>query len=207
MLIAVASLLIVAFILNTAPGYRRDKMEDITNLVIHDVNVTEELKEKIYINENGSIYLSKEDVKNLFDNTIYYDKQLNQIITTSDTKVANIPINKKEMIVNDSQIQMLEPVIKKGEIIYIPIAEMGLIYNIKVDYIQKSDIVIIEDLSKGLTIATVSSNLDIKFRPRTLSKTIGKLEKGQTVSCFYITSKGWRQIRTDKRNIRIYKSK
>lgn len=58
-LIALASLLIVAFILNTSPGYKRDKMANVTNLVIHDVNVTEDLKEKIYINENGNIFLSR----------------------------------------------------------------------------------------------------------------------------------------------------
>lgn len=147
-----------------------------------------------------------EDVEILFDSTLYYDKELNQVITTSDTKVANIIVGKKEMTVNDSKIQMLEPIIKKKDKIYIPIAEMELIYNIKVNYIQKNDVVIIEDLNKGLIIATVSSDIEMKFRPRTLSKTIDKLEKGQTVSCFYTTSKGWRQIRTDKRNSRIYKS-
>lgn len=145
-----------------------------------------------------------EDVKELFDNTIYFDKDLNQIITTSDTKVANIEIGKKEMIINGSTIQMLEPIIKKNGIIYIPMEEMGLIYNIKVEYIEKNKVVIIEKLNKGLIIATVSANVDIKYKSRTLSKTIGKLTKGQMVTCFYTTSKGFRQIRTDERTSRIY---
>lgn len=206
-LIAIISLFIVAFILNIAPGYKRDTMINKTNLVFNDENVTEQLKDDIYINENGSVYISKEDVITLLDNNLYYDEMNSQIITCSDTKVASIKLYEKQMIVNDSIIYLSEPIIKQNEKVYIPIAQMSLIYNIKVEYIPKTDIVIVDKLDKGLIIANVSEDTEIKFKPRALSKSIGKLTKGQRVSCFYTTSKGWREIRTEDRNIRIYKSK
>lgn len=37
---------VVSFILNYAPGFKRDKYKGITNLVINDEDVTENLKRK-----------------------------------------------------------------------------------------------------------------------------------------------------------------
>lgn len=68
----------------------------MVNLIINEENRTEYLAHDIYVNENETVYMSEEDVKNIFDSTIYYDEKYNQIITTSDTKVANIAINEKK---------------------------------------------------------------------------------------------------------------
>ena len=56
--------------------------------------------------------------------------------------------------------------------------------------------VIIENLNKGIISAIATEETNIKFRPRRLSKDIGTLKEGETVYCFYTTSKGWRKIRT-----------
>lgn len=156
------------------------------------------MKHDIYLNENGTIYISEEDIKNLFDSTIYYDEKYNQIITTSDTKVASIAINEKKMTVNNSDVNMLDSIIKIDNNIYLPISDMEIVYNIKIEYIKNTNRVVIDELSKGMIKATVSEDTDIKFKPRSLSKDIGTLKKGETVSCFYTTSKGWRQIRTSE---------
>ena len=65
--IGIIALLIVAYIINIAPGYKRDKFKDVTNLVIGEKNVTENLKHPIYIDEGGVIYLSKEDIKEFLE--------------------------------------------------------------------------------------------------------------------------------------------
>ena len=196
-LICILAVIIVAIILNIAPGYKRDKYADVINLVINEENVTEHLKKDLYISEKGTIYMSETDVKTFFDSNIYYDEQYNQIITTSNTKVANIIINDKKMIVNDSNIDMLESVIKINDEIYLPISEMRLIYNIEIKYIESTNRVIIDNLNKGIIKADVSDDTEIKFKPRTLSKVVDKVTKGEVVSCFYTTSKGWREIRTE----------
>ena len=206
-IICVIAVIIVAFILNIAPGYRRNKYNDVINLVLNEKNITEDLKNSIYISENGTIYLSEEDISNLFDPNIYYDKKYNQIITTSNTKVANIVINEKKITINDITQNMLEPVIKINDKIYIPISDMDLVYNISVKYVESTNIVIIDDLNKGLVRADVAEDTKIKYKPRSLSKNIGELKKGDVISCFYTTSKGWREIRTEDGITRIYKSK
>ena len=195
-IIGIISLLVVAFIINIAPGYKRDKYTDIINLIINEENKTEILTHDIYVNENETVYISMEDVKNLFDSSIYYDEKYNQIITTSDTKVANIVIDERQMIINNSNVSMLDAVIRINNEIYLPISDMSIIYNIKIDYINDTKRVVIDELDTGLIRALVVENTDIKYKPKSLSKNIGTLRKGETVNCFYTTSKGWRQIRT-----------
>lgn len=202
--IGIVSLLIVALIINIAPGYKRDKYTNIINLIINEENRTEDLKNDIYVNNNGTIYISEEDVKNLLDATIYYDEKYNQIITTSETKVANIVIDEKQMIVNNSEVSMLDSIIRINNNIYLPISDMSIVYNINIQYIENTNRVIIDNLNQGMIKAKVSEESDIKYKPKRLSKNIGTVKQGETVSCFYTTSKGWRQIRTEDGTIRIY---
>lgn len=196
-IVGVVALLVAAFIINIAPGYKRDKYKDVVNLIIDEHNVTEDLKNMLYINENKTIYMSEEDVKKLFDENIYYDQQYNQIITTSYTKVANIEIEKKQMNVNDSKVNMLDAIIKINDKIYLPISDMELVYNIKIKYIEETNRVVIENLNRGLIKATVTDDTSIKFKQRSLSKDVGEVIKGEQVNCYYTTSRGWRQIRTE----------
>ncbi len=166
------------------------------NLIINEEDKTAELINEIYINENGTIYISEEDVRNLFDSTIYYDEKYNQIITTSDTKVANIEIDEKQMTINSSTVKMLDAIIKINDNIYLPISDMTLVYNIEIDYIEETNRVVIDRLDTGMIRAIVLEDTDIKFKPRALSKDVKTVKQGETVTCYYTTSRGWRQIRT-----------
>lgn len=195
--ICLVALAIVAFILNYAPGFRRDKYADITNLIINDEDVTENLKQNIYIDENGGIYLSQEDVAHFFDKNIYYDNETSTIVTTSNTKTASLVFDQNQMTVNGVSQNLNSKLCKINEIIYIPISELKLVYNIDVKYIKDTDVVVIENLNKGLIKAEVEKEAKIKFRPRLISKNIGKVTQGEVVSCYYTTSKGWRLIRKE----------
>lgn len=205
-IVGVIALLIAAFIINIAPGYKRDKYKDVVNLIIDEHNVTEDLKNMLYINENKTVYMSEEDVRELFDENIYYDQEYNQIITTSYTKVANIEIEEKQMNVNDSKVNMLDAIIKINDKIYLPISDMELVYNIKIKYIEETNRVVIENLNRGLIKATVTDNASIKFKQRSLSKDVGEVVKGEQVNCYYTTSRGWRQIRTENGTVGYIKA-
>lgn len=205
--VGIVSLVLVALIINIAPGYKRDKYKDVTNLIINEENKTEELKHNIYINENKTVYISEEDIRNFFDKNIYYDTENNQIITTSDTKVANIVVDEKKMVVNNTNVELIDAIIRIDNNIYLPISKMSIVYNIDVQYIENKNRVVIDELNKGMIRAIVSEETSIKFKPRGMSKNIGTLKEGETVYCFYTTSKGWRQIRTQDGTLRIYKSK
>ena len=64
-----------------------------------------------------------------------------------------------------------------------------------IEAIEQGKTLVIDELDTGMIRAIVTSDSDMKFRPRGLSKNIGTLKKGETVYCYYTTSKGWRQVR------------
>ena len=100
------------------------------------------------------------------------------------------------MIINNSKNKMLDAIIRINNDIYLPISDMGIIYNIKVNYNENTNRVIIDELDKGMIKASITKETNIKFRPRGLSKNIGFLKQGEIVYCFYTTRKGWTEIRT-----------
>jgi len=205
--IVVICLSLAAYILNLAPGYERDKFKDKTNLVINEDSITEGLVHDVYVNNNGAIYLSEKDVSNLFDSTLYYDTKYDEVITTSDTKVAIMGINQNQMTVNGTAVPLSAPVIRRDGLIYIPISEMDLIYNIETEYVQSTNIAVIDELGKGQIAANVTDNTELKYKPRGLSKNVTKLSQGEKVYCYYTASNGWRQIRTENGEVRIYQGK
>lgn len=111
-------------------------------------------------------------------------------------KVANIAVNEKKMIVNNTDVKILDAIVKINNNIYLPISDMEVVYNIKIKYYKDTNRVVIDELNKGMINATVSENVIMKFKPRALSKDVKNLKQGEIVSCYYTTSKGWRQIRT-----------
>jgi hypothetical protein len=182
---------LVSMLLNIAPGYRRDKFIDVTNLVFHEENVTEDLLHNIYITEFEEIYLSKKDIENLFDSKIDYNEKYSIVKITSDTISSTIVVD----------------CILKEDILYMPILAMEEVYNVSVTYVSETDIVVIDNLNRGLIMAEVRENVVLKLRPRALSRNVSELIEGERVSCFYTTSGGWRQIRRENGEIRICKSK
>ena len=97
----------VAIVINIAPNYIRNEITDKINLIINNNNVTKSLKYDVFIGENEAIYISTKDVANFFDEDIFYDNKYNQIITTQDTKIATIELNKNELEINRSKANNL----------------------------------------------------------------------------------------------------
>ena len=195
--IGIVALFIVAFIINIAPGYKRNKFQNVTNLIIGDENVTENLKKPIYKDEEENIYISKEDIEQFLDKTIYYDEENDTVIATSEVSVASMKIGEKIININGTNKDTLETIIRVNDTIYIPIKEMKIVYNIETKYLEEEDIVIIDKLNEGMIKAEAKKEAKIRFRPRALSKNLGTLQVGETVNAFYTTSKGWRLIRTE----------
>ena len=176
------SLAIVAFILNIAPNYIRKEITDKINLVINNSNVTKSLKSDIII-ENNVVYISQDDVKNFFDDNIYYDTKYNQMVTTSDTKVAVLPINNKEIKVNGSNVNIFAGLINKNSKYYLPFSEISKsVYNVETEYIEDSNTVILTSLDRELVYANASKNCGIKWKPTMFSKNVDKVKRGDNLT-------------------------
>lgn len=193
-LIVVVLMLVVLGILLISPNFKKDPNEGKINFIINNNNVTVKLRHEIFINEDGVIYVSMDDMKNYFDGEIYYDKENDQLITTSDTKVAVISLKNKTMKVNGALVKLLGNVIRKDGNMYIPISELDKVYNIEVENINNS-VITVDSLDRELVKADAKKDIKVKYNTKFISKTVDKVKQGEKV--VIISEKdGYTRVRT-----------
>jgi len=191
----------VATIINIAPNYIRNEITDKVNLIINNNNVTKSLKFDVFIDEKDTVYISTKDVANFFDENIFYDNEYDMLITTSDTKIATIELNENEMEVNGAKQTIYAPAIEKEDEFYLPFSEMASVYNVEVSYIKDTNIVTIDSLDREQKKGNSPKDLNVKYLPTTFSKTVDKIEKGDSVVVISEDEDGWVKVRTQNGKI------
>lgn len=187
---------LVALVINLAPNYIKKQSEREISVIINQNDVTDSLKFDTYV-ENDIIYLSTKDVANFFDENIFYDNVNNQIITTYDIKVAVLPIDKKEIYINSSKVKILGCATKKDNNFYLPFSELKDVYNVDINYNKESKIITIDSLNREFKKANASKDIDIKYKPTVISKTLDKVKKGDSVVFIEEQENGWKKVRTN----------
>ena len=189
-------LALVAAVINLAPNYIRNEIKDKMNIIINNNDVTTSMKFDAFVDEKDIVYIATKDIANFFDEDIYYDNVYDQIITTSETKVAVLPIDKKEITVNGSTIKIYGSAIKKENEFYLPFSELNDIYNVEIKYNKESNILTVDSLNREQKKANASKDVSVKYKPTIFSKTIDKIEKGDSVIIIESKDNGWYKIRT-----------
>ena len=200
-IVVLIALAIVAFILVISPNYKNEEITDRTNVIINNNNITAHLKKEVYIDEEGNIYLSMEDLENFYDAFIYYDEQYNQIITTDNNKIGVMVVGENEIKVNDSIMRTAAPVIQKDDTYYLPIYELQDVYHMEATYIEETDILLLDSLDRAQQKADASKNLSVKSRMKFFSRTVDKVEQGEKVVLISTSEDGWAEIRTERGKI------
>lgn len=201
--------LAVWFVLKTATNYIKDDIVGKTNLVINNSNTTKNLKNDVIV-ENGVVYVSTKDIANFFDDHIFYDNKYDQIITTSETKVATLKLNENKAKVNGSTVDLVASAKKIGEQFYLPFSEISeSVYNVETTYIEDTNTVVLVSLDRELTYANSSKKNSVKSKPTMFSKTVDKIEKGDNVTV--VPSKngdenGWTKVTTENGKIGYVKT-
>lgn len=180
-------LFVLAFVLKIAPDYIRNFNSDVS-LIVNYTDVTNTMKGKVYIDENNVIYLSKEDISNYYDGYIYYDEKYNQIITTSDTKIAAMCVGDKQKTVNGTKLSMQGEVKQIDGKYYIPFSDLEDVYNVKATYIKETNTVVLDSLDRKLESSNSLKENKVKYKPTIFSKTIDELEAKEEVDIVPIDS-------------------
>lgn len=193
----------IMFSLKIAPNYIRNDITDKTNLIINYSNVTGRMKQNLLIDENEVIYLSLNDIMNYYDKHIYYDQKYNQIVTSSETKLAVLKIDEKQITINGEKQKIDGAAKVKDNIYYLPISEMEDVYNIKVSKIENK--VVIESLDKKLTTGRAIKKNSVRYKPTFFSRTIEKVSENEKVIIAEVDKnalpQGWIKVRTQNGNI------
>lgn len=164
------------------------------------------LKNEMFIDEDNVIYISKDDVENIFDNTIYYNDAEKELITTFNKHIALLKVDETFMVVNDSNVELKSPMIEKNKIIYLPISEMGIVYDLEFQYADTTKIVIADSVSKEKKQALILKNVSLKEKANILSEKIEKLSQGE-YAVVVSENENYTKIRTSDGNIGFVKTK
>lgn len=210
LIVTIIFALAVMFVLNIAQNYIRNEVSDKTNLVINNNNVTKSLKNDVII-EDEVVYISTKDIANFFDDNIFYDNKYDQIITSSDTKLATLEINKKECKINGSEIELIAAAKKNENEFYLPFSEISKsVYNVETRYIQETDTVVLVSLDRELTYANSNKKNSIKYKPTIFSKTVDKVQTGDNVTVVPVKEDekvdNWTKVTTENGKIGYVKT-
>ena len=200
--IVVIALMLLLFIIKIAPNYTKDEFADKINLIINNNNITRNLKSDIIIEDN-TVYLSVDDVSNFFDEYLLVEEENSRIITTSNTKTVVIPFDSTKIYISGSNIELAHKLMQKDDKIYLPMTDLTDIYNIEVNYYSNSNIVTIDSLNRKLVQATSSKKMNVKYKTTIFSKTVDKVERGDTLILVQdkennsnVEEDGWIKVRT-----------
>ena len=190
-----------------APDYYVKEVKGKTNLVINNNNVTSKMKDDVYVDNKGVIYLSINDVRNYFDKYINYDENSNRLITTSDTKTATLIKDKKNIDINGATVSIASTVIEKDGKIYIPFSELAQnVYNVEIEHKESTDRVVIDSLDRELKKADSKKNVKVKYKAKKFSKTLAKVKQGEKIVVISQDEK-WSKIRTENGIVGYVKNK
>ena len=103
--------------------------------------------------------------------------------------------NVKESL-NGEEQNIKSSVIEKNDRYFIPISELKEVYNISVEYVEKTDRVVIESLNREQKKTECIKDNSIKYKTTIFSKTVDKVKKGESV---VVVSEmdNWLKVRTD----------
>lgn len=200
--------LILAIIIVFIKGlFNKESYETETiSLIVDKQNVTENLVSDIYIDTAGNLYLSTEDLKNIFDENLYFEESSGKIITTYGTKVAAINTNDNTMELNSATLLLSSNIINYDSEYYIPLSEITNVYNIEV--ITTENVGIVLSLYKELITVNTTKKVSLKESPSTFSSTLEKIDEGEEVIFIENSEKsGWIKVLTYQGNIGYIKEK
>ena len=196
-------LLIIFFKIIFCNNFKEQEAKKYTFLLDNELI---KLKQEIFLDDKGTVYLSKDDIEDKFDKNIYYNPAEKELITTYNKHIAVLKVDEDYMTVNDSNVELKSPMIEKNKKVYLPITEMGIVYDLEFEYSEKSKKIIADSVSKEKSKALALKKFYLKQKPKLFSKKIGKIERGEYVVVIEETGKYYK-VRSSKGIIGYVKKK
>lgn len=195
---------ILIIIISTFLGNsNKHKVPEKVSLLLN--NQLTELKKDMYV-DNDEIYMSKEDIVNLFDDTLYYNEAEKELITTYNTHIALLKVNEAFMVLNDSNVELKGCLTEKENTVYLPLSDMGIIYDVDVEYSSEYNRVILDSTKEEKKRSITLKKANVYEKASTFSKKIEKLNMSEYVMILG-TEKNFKKVRTENGNIGYIKEK
>ncbi len=200
--ITISMLVAIMITIKVAPNYSKDATVAKSNtLIINNNNITKMLKSDIIMQEDKTIYMSLDDVRTFFDETITVER--NKIITTSNTKTIAIPLDNNRVYENGSYWTIEHNILQNDGRYYLPMSDLQSVYNYEMKYNEKNKIITIDSLNRKAVEAVAKKNLKVKLKASKFSRSVDEIKRGDSIIIVQDTEKnddakvnGWIKIRT-----------
>lgn len=198
--IAIVAIVIVliAIVINLAPNFVKDFNTGKMTVIVNNKDITEKMKYNPFVGENEVVYVSTKDIARYFDDNIFYDNVYKQILTSSETKFAALPLDANEMYVNSSKVDLNGSAREKDNQFYLPFSEMNDVYNLDVKYYKETNTLVVDSLDKEQKKGNASKDISIKYKPTIFSKNVDDVKQGKSMVIIAKRDDGWYKVRTDK---------
>ena len=198
LIIPIIFLVLVLLIVNL--NFDKNKIDnEYSTLVIFGDNITKSNSKYEYkpFVKDGGVYVAVETIKNTIDSDIYYDKVATKVIITTPTDVVKLKIDESKISRNFEYSDISTPALIVNGNPYIDLNLVSDIYNIKIDYDEKNNTIVIDKLENDIAkvkYARVKVYGDIK----TDSKILGTLNKDDNVIVYTnsLNHNRWYKIKT-----------
>ena len=181
---AVVFMIVIVLIIKNSKVKEDSIFNSKTQIILDNENITNNLKESLILDDK-KIYLSVEDIKKFFDESIYKEDSTNTLITIGNNKVVALKENTNTVLVNGSTIQENNVFINKDGIDYLSISYLATIYNYDLNYIEKTNILVLDSLNKKSEKATIKKKTKLKEYSKFFSRTIITIPKGEEINIIY----------------------
>lgn len=202
-IIVLLELFIVCLVFKYAQNYVKD--DNDLKIYINSDNVS--FKYEPFI-EDGTLYLSIEDVDNFLDANTYYEENNNEenyLISISGNKIIRLIENSKEVEINDTVDEIEDSFKTKEGIYYLPISDIESVYNIEIQEHTDNNIINIDKLSKEKKSAYLQNNTKLKYKDTIFSRTIENLKKDEQVTIVNSGEK-WTKVQSTTGNVGYVKT-
>ena len=156
------------------------KSPENVSMIIGDKKV--DLINSIIVDKNNNIYVSIDDIKELYDNSIYYNNNI--LVSTFNMHIAVLEKEKTTMRVNDV-VQETKGTLKEinGKV-YLPFSDMEDVYDFTKSYNKETKVLSVDSKLIEKKEAIVLKNAKLKETTKNFANTIEKLKKTEYVTVF-----------------------
>lgn len=105
----------------------------------------------------GEVLLPFSIVKQYIDEYIYWDETLDIVSVTTQNRVIRMKTDSLDALINNEPMKLNIPVIKEDGQVYVPIDFLADLYSIEINYIESSNVIIIDHKYVDRQVATAIS--------------------------------------------------
>ena len=198
-----AILLLIVVIVCAKINKEKNRYKELTVLFNNEFLT---LKNQPIIDDDKNVFFSKEDIQNIFDNTLYYNEVEKELITTYNSHVALLKIDEKYAEINDETIELKGKMQEIDKKIYVPLTDLAIVYDLDIVYSQKSNRIIMDSILKSKIEASITKKTKVETKKGIFGKKNDKLIIGDVVTVIEKDGK-YTKIRTPLGNIGYVKTK